>query len=56
MPLSNLLKSAGGTCPHCGQNAGIIARSHRDCQATFDAGWVEMVAQPADAARTHAFD
>ena len=56
MPLSNLLKSAAGTCPFCNRKAGIIARAHRDCQETFQAGWTEMAAITAEAARTHSFD
>ena len=28
MPLSNLLKSAAGTCPFCRQKAGILPREH----------------------------
>ena len=28
MPLSNLLKSAAGTCPFCHQRAGILSREH----------------------------
>ena len=28
MPLSNLLKSADGTCPFCSQKAGILSREH----------------------------
>ena len=43
MPLSNLLHAAAGTCRYCRQKAGIIARAHRDCQETFQAGWTEMV-------------
>ena len=56
MPLSNLLKSAAGTCPFCHQKAGILARAHRDCQESFQSGWTEMVAIAAEAARTHVFD
>ena len=56
MPLSHLMKSAAGTCPFCRQKAGIIARAHRDYRETFEAGWTEMVAIAAEAARTHAFD
>ena len=56
MPLSSLLKSAAGTCPFCRRKAGIISRAHRSCQDTFDAGWKEMVALAAEAARTHVFD
>ena len=56
MPLSNLLKSAAGTCRHCRRKAGIIAHAHRDCQETFQAGWTEMVAIAAEATRTHQFD
>ena len=43
MPLSNLLKSAAGTCPFCRQKAGILSRDHPDCRRTFQAGWNEMV-------------
>ena len=39
MPLSNLLKSAAGTCRHCGQKAGVLSRDHPSCRQTFDAGW-----------------
>ena len=28
MPLSNLLRSAAGTCPFCNQKAGILSREH----------------------------
>ena len=56
MPLSNLLKSATGTCPFCRQKASIIARAHRDCQETFQSGWTEMVTIATEAARTHQFD
>ena len=47
MPLSNLLHAAAGFCR---RKAGIIARAHRDCQETFQAGWTEMVSITADAA------
>ena len=43
MPLSNLLKSAAGTCPFCNQKAGILSGSHTECRRTFQAGWNEMV-------------
>ena len=43
MPLSNLLKSAAGTCPFCNQKAGILSREHPDCRRTYTAGWDEMV-------------
>ena len=55
MPLPNLLHAAAGTCPHCGQKAGIIARAHRGCQETFQAGWTEMVAIATDAAKPQSF-
>lgn len=48
MPLSNLLKSATGTCRYCGQRAGFIARVHRDCQETIQTGWNEIVAIVAE--------
>ena len=43
MPLSNLLKSAAGTCPFCNQKASILSREHPDCRRTFQAGRNEMV-------------
>ena len=55
MPLSNLLKSAAGTCRYCRQKAGIITRAHRDCQETFQSGWTEMVTIAADAAKPQSF-
>ena len=56
MPLSNLLKSAAGTCPFCNQKAGILSREHQGCRRTFQAGWHEMVQLAADAARSHEFN
>ena len=56
MPLSNLLKSAAGTCPFCHQKAGIISREHQGCRRTYQAGWDEMVHLAAQAARSHQFD
>ena len=53
MPLSNLLKSAAGTCPFCNQKAGIISREHQGCRRTFQAGWNEMVRLAQGAARSH---
>ena len=50
MPLSNLLKSAAGTCPFCNQRAAIISREHPDRRRTFQAGWQEMVQLAAQAA------
>ena len=56
MPLSNLLKSAAGTCPFCNQKAGIISREHPECRRTFQSGWNEMIELAADAARSHEFN
>ena len=56
MPLSNLLKSAAGTCPFCRQKAGILSRKHQDCRRTHQAGWNEMVQLAADAAGSHEFN
>ena len=56
MPLSNLLKSAAGTCPFCGQKAGIISREHPQCRRAHQAGWHEMVQLAADAAGSHEFN
>ena len=47
MPLSNLLKSAAGTCPFCHQKAGILSREHPECRWTYQAGWNEMVSLAA---------
>ena len=55
MPLSNLLKSAAGTCPFCYQKAGILSREHPECRRTFQAGWNKMVGLAPDAARSHEF-
>ena len=56
MPLSNLLKSAAGTCPFCNQKAGILSREHPDCRRTYTAGWDEVVNLAAQAAASHTFD
>ena len=56
MPLSNLLKSAAGTCRFCRQKAGILTRQHSECRRTHQAGWNEMVRLAADAARSHEFN
>ena len=56
MPLSNLLKSAVGTCQYCGDKAGLIARDHPQCRRTHDAGFQEMVNLAAEAARDHSFN
>ena len=56
MRLSNILKSAAGTCPHCGQKAGILSRAHPHCRRTFQAGWHEMVNLAAQAAGSPDFD
>ena len=56
MPLSNLLRSAAGTCQFCHQKAGILSREHPRCRRTFKAGWNEMVHLAAEAAGTHYFD
>ena len=50
MPLSNLLKSAAGTCPFCHQKAGILSREHPDCRRAHQAGWHEMVQLATQAA------
>ena len=56
MPLSNLLKSAAGTCPFCNQKAGILIREHPDCRRAHQAGWDEMVQLAAQAAGSHEFN
>ena len=43
MPLSNLLKSAAGTCLHCGQKASILSREHPQCPT---AGLAVLIAGP----------
>ena len=55
MPLSNLLKSAAGTCHFCHQKADILRHEHPQCRRTFQAGWNEMVRLASDAARFHEF-
>ena len=56
MPLSNLLKSAAGTCPFCHQRAGILSREHPECRRAHQAGWHEMVPLAAQAAGSPDFD
>ena len=56
MPLSNLFRSAAGTCPFCHQRTGILSRRHPDCRRIHQAGWDEMVRLAADAARSHEFN
>ena len=56
MPLSNLLKSAAGTCPFCNQKAGILSREHQSCRRAYRAGWHEMVRLAHGAARSHEFN
>ena len=56
MLLSNLLRSAAGTCRYCGNKAGLIARDHPERRRTFDPGWTKMVELATDAARSHKFD
>ena len=56
MPLSNLLKSAAGTCPFCNQKAGILSREHPEYRRTHQAGWNEMVQLAAQAAASRTFD
>ena len=56
MPLSNLLKSAAGTCPFCHQKAGIMSREHPECRRAHQAGWHEMVQIAAQAAESPDFD
>ena len=55
MPLSNLLKSAAGTCRFCRQQTGIISRAHPGCRRTYQAGWNEMVELATHAAKSHEF-
>ena len=38
MPISNLLKSAAGTCPFCHQKAGILSREYQGCRRTYRTG------------------
>ena len=39
-----------GDCRYCGQKAGLLRRSHKDCEATYRAGRQRMVALVAQAA------
>ena len=43
MPLSNLLKSAAGTCPFCHQKAGLISREHPECRRAFQPGQKQAI-------------
>ena len=56
MPLSNILKSAAGTCSYCRQKAGILSRGHPECRRAHQAGWHEMVQLAAQAAGSPDFD
>ena len=59
MPLSNLLKSAAGTCPFCHRKAGILSHEHPECRRAHRAhraGWHEMVQLAAQAAGSPDFD
>ena len=56
MPISNILKSAAGTCQYCGNKAGLIARDHPECRRTHDAEFREMVDLAAEADRTRNLD
>lgn len=56
MPLSNLIRTAAGTCRYCGNKAGVLTRDHPECRRTFDAVWDQVVGFAAAAARTHVFD
>ena len=56
MSLSNLLRTAAGTCRYCGNKAGVLAWDHRECRRTFAAEWNRMVELAAEAARSHTFD
>ena len=56
LPLSNLLRSAAGTCPFCHQKAGILSREHPECRRTHQVGWNEMVRLASGAARSHEFN
>ena len=43
-----------GSCKHCGQKAGFLRRSHKECDNAHRAGRQRMVALVADAAgRSH---
>ena len=56
MPISNLIRTAAGTCRYSGNKAGVLTRGHSECRRTFDARWNRMVGFAADAARSHDFD
>ena len=53
---AGLPDSTAGTCLFCGQKAGVLSRSHSQCRQTHDAGFQEMAALAAEAARTHTLD
>ena len=56
MPLSNLLRTAAGTCRYCHRKTRIITRDHPECGRTYNAGWHRMVNLAAQAATSSNFD
>ena len=56
MPLSNLLKSAAGTCHFCQKKAGILRRIHSQCERTYSTGWNQIVHLAAQAAASRQFN
>ena len=56
MPLTRFFQPLSGTCRYCGRKAGVLRRSHQECEEAHRTGWQEMVAQATQAATTHSFN
>ena len=56
MPLSNLLKSAAGTCPFCHQRAGILSREHPECRRAHGRLEREIASPTAQATTSHTLE
>ena len=56
MPLNKIIQSLSGTCRHCGQQTGLLQRTHPQCRQTHQTGWQEMVQLSAKAAGAHTFN
>ncbi len=50
MPFARFLQSLASTCHHCGQQAGILQRTHSGCRQTHQTGIQDMTKLAAQAA------
>ena len=53
---NNALQFLSSTCRHCGQQTGLLRRTHPECQQTHQAGFQEMLQIAAQAASAHTFN